>query len=104
MCGSSLLGTCTTGTRSRTIATYLHCGAARGGPYQLEERGMKLEGSEEINDAISCYEFYKIAGNMWNATFTAKGDHIAWTQVEQFTKGWPDGKESDCFPPQSIEE
>ena len=46
---------------------------------------MKLEGSEEINDAISCYEFYKIAGNMWNATFTAKGDHIAWTQVEQFT-------------------
>ena len=46
---------------------------------------MKLEGSEEINDAISGYEFYKIAENMRNATFTAKGDHIAWTQVEQFT-------------------
>ena len=33
---------------------------------------MKLEGSEEINDAISGYEFYKIAENMRNATFTAK--------------------------------
>ncbi|KAK3759964.1 hypothetical protein RRG08_031498 [Elysia crispata] len=33
---------------------YMHCGAARGGPYRLEERGMKLEGSEEINDAIYC--------------------------------------------------
>ena len=42
---------------------------------------MKLEGSEEIKDAISGYEFYKIAGNMRNAIFTAKGDHIAWTQL-----------------------
>ncbi|KAK3754411.1 hypothetical protein RRG08_030636 [Elysia crispata] len=23
---------------------HMHCGAARGGPYRLEERGMKLEG------------------------------------------------------------
>ena len=34
---------------------------------------------------LLCYEFYKIARNMRNVAFTPKGDHIAWTQVEQFT-------------------
>ena len=28
------------------------------------------------------YELYKTAGNMHNEAFRAKGDNIAWTQVE----------------------
>ena len=44
---------------------------------------MKLEDFEEINDAIYCaMKIYKTAGNMHNEAFRAKGDHIAWTQVE----------------------
>ncbi|KAK3754409.1 hypothetical protein RRG08_030634 [Elysia crispata] len=62
---------------------------------------------------------------MRNVAFTPKGDHIAWTQVPTDSinticvpvhgphhnsrgnpaaskEGWPDGKESDCFPESVI--
>ena len=65
---------------------------------------MKLEGSEEINDAISAMNSIKLLkicgmllsqpkettlhGLRWNSSPVSPvvmEDHIAWTQVEQFT-------------------
>ncbi|KAK3728690.1 hypothetical protein RRG08_041874 [Elysia crispata] len=59
---------------------------------KLEERGMKLEdfdyNNEEITDAIySAMNSTKFLGISGNVAFTAKGDRIAWTQVEQFING-----------------
>ena len=50
---------------------------------------MKLEdfdyNNEEITDAIySAMNSTKFLGISGNVAFTAKGDRIAWTQVEQF--------------------
>ncbi|GFS03764.1 gamma-aminobutyric acid (GABA) B receptor, 1 [Elysia marginata] len=56
---------------------------------KLGERGMQLEdfdyNNEEITDAIySAMNSTKFLGISGNVAFTAKGDRIAWTQVEQF--------------------
>ncbi|KAK0053837.1 gamma-aminobutyric acid type B receptor subunit 1 [Biomphalaria pfeifferi] len=59
---------------------------------QLAERNMKLEDfdyyNENITNAIySAMNSTKFLGISGNVAFSAKGDRIAWTQIEQFING-----------------
>ncbi|CAG5115625.1 unnamed protein product, partial [Candidula unifasciata] len=59
---------------------------------KLAEKGMKLEDFDYYNDEItnaiySAMNSTKFLGISGNVAFTAKGDRIAWTQVEQFING-----------------